>query len=427
MGKILSQEKNLVKLQLEINSEDFNKAVEKAYQKNKGKFNIQGFRKGKVSKAMIEKMYGEGVFYDDAIEIAFPDEYSKTINELKLEVIDRPSITEIVSIGKNENLVLNVEVLVKPDIKLKEYKGIEITKVEEEVTDEDIQHEIDAMLDKNSRALTIEDRPVKEGDITSINFVGKIDGEYFEGGKGENFELVIGSKTFIPGFEDQMIGMSLNEEKEIKVTFPEDYHAEELKSKDAVFEVKVLEIKEKQVPNFDDEFVSESTEFETVDELKNDLKSKMQERKKNFAENTMKNEIISKIADEAEVEIPDVMIENEIDAMIRDFEQNLRYQGLDFETYLKYTDSTRESISEQMRDDAIKRVKMALAVEEVAKLEGITATEDELNDEYKKLADMYKMDIEQIKNIFKNSSLGFEKTIISRKTADFLLENSKLI
>lgn len=427
MSKILSQDKNVIKFNLEIDKAVFSSAIEKAYQKNKGKFRIQGFRKGKATKSMIEKLYGEGVFYDDAIDIVFPEAYSNAIKELGVEVIDRPAIDEIVSIGKDKDLIIRVEVQIKPEIKLQQYKGLEITKVEEEVTDEDIMHEIDIMRDKNARLVTVEDRPVKDKDIILLDFLGKVDGVAFDGGKAENYELVVGSNTFIPGFEEQLIGLSIGEEKDINVTFPEEYHSENLKGKPAVFTVKVNEIKEKQVPELDDDFVSEASEFETLEELKNDLKSKMQERKRTFAVNTMKNEIVAKVADSAEVEIPNVMIDTEIDAMIRDFEQNLRYQGMDLKTYFKYTESTVESLREQMKEDAEKRVKMALAVEEIAKLENIVATEDDLEEEYKKLAEMYKMEVEQIKNIFGKSSLGIEKTIISRKTTDFLIENSKLV
>lgn len=427
MSKILSQDKNVIKFNLEIDKAVFSSAIEKAYQKNKGKFRIQGFRKGKATKSMIEKLYGDGVFYDDAIDIVFPEAYSNAIKELGVEVIDRPAIDEIVSIGKDKDLIIRVEVQIKPEIKLQQYKGLEITKVEEEVTDEDIMHEIDIMRDKNARLVTVEDRPVKDKDIILLDFLGKVDGVAFDGGKAENYELVVGSNTFIPGFEEQLIGLSIGEEKDINVTFPEEYHSENLKGKPAVFTVKVNEIKEKQVPELDDDFVSEASEFETLEELKNDLKSKMQERKRTFAVNTMKNEIVAKVADSAEVEIPNVMIDTEIDAMIRDFEQNLRYQGMDLKTYFKYTESTVESLREQMKEDAEKRVKMALAVEEIAKLENIVATEDDLEEEYKKLAEMYKMEVEQIKNIFGKSSLGIEKTIISRKTTDFLIENSKLV
>lgn len=426
MSQILSQEKNVVKFNLEIEADAFESAVQKAYQKNKNKFNIQGFRKGKATRAMIEKLYGEGVFYDEAIDIVFPEAYSATIKELGLDVIDRPSV-DIESIGKGEKLVMTVEVQVKPEVTLGEYKGLEVKKVESEVTDEDIDHEISHMLEDHARLIAIEDRAVKDQDMILLDFLGKVDGVPFEGGKAENYELTVGSKSFIPGFEEQLIGLEIGQEKDIEVKFPEDYHSEDLKGKDAVFTVKVNEIKEKQVPVLDDEFVTEATEFETVDELKKSIVEKMKDQKAEYAQNAMKNEVVVKLADVAEVEIPPVMIYNEIDAMIRDFEQNLRYQGLDLESYFNYSGTTREQLSDNMKADAEKRVKMSLAIEQVAKLENITVTEEDLDKEYQKMAEMYKMEVDKIKDIFKNADMGLSSSIVSRKTVDFLLENSKLI
>lgn len=426
MSQVLSQEKNVVKFSLEIEAAAFEDAIQKAYQKNRSKFNIQGFRKGKATRAMIEKLYGEAVFYDDAIDVVFPKAYSDAIKELELEVIDRPSV-DIESIGKGEALVMTVEVQVKPEVKLGEYKGLEVNQVDSEVTEEDIDHEIGHALEKHARLVAIEDRAVKEGDIIFLNFEGKVDGIPFEGGKAENFELVVGSGSFIPGFEEQLVGLSLGEEKDIEVTFPEEYHAEELKGKPAVFSVKVNEIKEKQIPEADDDFVTEATEFETLEQWKADIAESMKDKKKEFAQNTMKNQVVSKLADIVEVEVPAVMIETEIDGMMRDFEQNLSYQGLNLEQYFSYSGTTREDLAENMRQDAEKRVKIGLALEKIAKAENIAATEEDFEQEYRKMADMYKMDIEQIKNIFKNAEQNLSGSIISRKTADFLLENSKLI
>ncbi len=426
MSQLLSQEKNVVKFSLEIEATAFEEAIQKAYQKNKSKFNIQGFRKGKGTRAMIEKLYGEAVFYDEAIDIVFPKAYSDAIKELALEVIDRPSI-DIDSIGKGRNLVMTVEVQVKPEIKLGEYKGLEVTKVESEVTDEDVEHEIGHVLEKHARLVAVEDRPVKEGDIILLNFEGKVDGVPFEGGKAENYELVVGSKSFIPGFEEQLVGLSIGEEKDIEVVFPEEYHSEELAGKPAVFSVKVNEIKEKQLPEVDNDFVTEATEFETVEEWRKDIADKMKDAKAEFAQNTMKNEVVSKLTDIVEVEVPAVMIENEIDAMMRDFEQNLSYQGLNLDQYFLYSGTSRDDLAENMREDAEKRVKIGLALEKIAKEENIVATEEDFEQEYQKMADMYKMDLEQIKSIFKNAEQNLSGSIVSRKTADFLFDNSKLI
>ncbi len=426
MSQLLSQEKNVVKFSLEIEATAFEEAIQKAYQKNKSKFNIQGFRKGKATRAMIEKLYGEAVFYDEAIDIVFPKAYSDAIKELELEVIDRPSV-DIDSIGKGQNLVMTVEVQVKPEIKLGEYKGLEVTKVESEVTDEDVEHEIGHVLEKHARLVAVEDRPVKEGDIILLNFEGKVDGVPFEGGKAENYELVVGSKSFIPGFEEQLVGLSIGEEKDIEVVFPEEYHSEELAGKPAVFSVKVNEIKEKQLPEVDNDFVTEATEFETVEEWRKDIADKMKDAKAEFAQNTMKNEVVSKLTDIVEVEVPAVMIENEIDAMMRDFEQKLSYQGLNLDQYFLYSGTSRDDLAENMREDAEKRVKIGLALEKIAKEENIVATEEDFEQEYQKMADMYKMDLEQIKSIFKNAEQNLSGSIVSRKTADFLFDNSKLI
>lgn len=426
MSQILSKEKNVVKFNLEIEANVFDDAIKSAYQKNRGKFNIQGFRKGKATQAMIEKMYGEAVFYDDAIDIVFPPAYSNAIKELELEVIDRPSV-DIESIGKGEKLVMLVEVQVKPDVTVGEYKGLEVKKVESEVTDEDIDHELGHRLEEHARLVVIEDRPVRNGDIIRLDFSGSVDGVLFDGGTAEDFELTVGSNSFIPGFEEQLVGLAIGEKKDIQVTFPEDYHSEDLKGKPAVFAVKVNEIKEKQVPELDDEFVSETTEFETVDELKSNIRESLASGKLEYAQNMMKNELVLKLAEVTEVEIPEVMIQNEIQAMIGDFEQNLRYQGLNLDSYFAYSGTSRESLAENMRPDARTRVKVSLGMAQVAKLEGISATEEDFDKEYQKLADMYKMDIEQIKSIFKSSDMGLEHSIISRKTMDFLLENSKLI
>lgn len=426
MSQILSQDKNVVKFSLEIKADVFEDALQKSFQKNKSRFNIQGFRKGKATRAMIEKLYGEAVFYDDAIDIVFPQAYSSAIKELELDVIDRPSI-DVENIGKGEDLKLIVDVQVKPEIKVGDYKNIEIKKVESEVTDEDIDHEIGHMLEKNARLITIEDRAVKNGDIILFDFLGKVDGEAFEGGKAENYELEVGSGSFIPGFEEQLVGVSIGEEKDINVKFPEEYHSEELKGKDAVFTIKVNEIKEKEIPVLDDDFVVETTDFSTVEELKNDIRESMKERKAQYAKDTMRNEVLSALADITEVELPEVLVEREIDGMIRDFEQNLAYQKINLEQYLAFSGTTIEDFRAQVRPDAEKRVKISLGVEQIAKNENITATESDLEEEYQKIADMYKMDLEQIKSIFGNSDMNMEGTIVSRKTTDFLLENCKLV
>ena len=427
MNQILKQENNTVTLKITVGSEAFENACKQAYNKNKGQFNIPGFRKGKATRAVIEKMYGEGIFFEDAIDIVFPEAYRNAVEELKLEVIDRPSL-DIEEIGKGKDLVMVINVQVKPEVKLGEYKGIEVKQVSAEVTEEDVETEINKMQEQNARMVTVEDRPVSDKDSILLNFCGSVDGVEFEGGKAENYSLVVGSNTFIPGFEEQLIGMNAGDSKDVVVTFPEDYHSEDLKGKEAVFAVEINEIKETQLPKIDDEFVKDTTEFETLEELKNDIRAKAAENKKKSAEDAMKNEVVEKLTENIEVEIPEVMVKNEVDNMLKDFENNLRYQGMDLNTYYQYTGTSKEILEDQMKEDAEKRVRISLAVDAVSKSEGVEATEEDMEAEYKKMADIYKLEVEKIKEIFQNSQdEAIKSTIVARKTVDLLLENAKLV
>lgn len=427
MNQILKQENNTVTLKITVGSEAFENACKQAYNKNKGQFNIPGFRKGKATRAVIEKMYGEGIFFEDAIDIVFPEAYRNAVEELKLEVIDRPSL-DIEEIGKGKDLVMVINVQVKPEVKLGEYKGLEVKQVSAEVTEEDVEAEIKKMQEQNARMVTVEDRPVSDKDSILLNFCGSVDGVEFEGGKAENYSLVVGSNTFIPGFEEQLIGMNAGDSKDVVVTFPEDYHSEDLKGKEAVFAVEINEIKETQLPKIDDEFVKDTTEFETLEELKNDIRAKAAENKKKSAEDAMKNEVVEKLAENIEVEIPEVMVKNEVDNMLKDFENNLRYQGMDLNTYYQYTGTSKEILEDQMKEDAEKRVRISLAVDAVSKSEGVEATEEDMEAEYKKMADIYKLEVEKIKEIFQNSQdEAIKSTIVARKTVDLLLENAKLV
>lgn len=427
MNQILKQENNTVTLKITVGSEAFENACKQAYNKNKGQFNIPGFRKGKATRAVIEKMYGEGIFFEDAIDIVFPEAYRNAVEELKLEVIDRPSL-DIEEIGKGKDLVMVINVQVKPEVKLGEYKGLEVKEVSAEVTEEDVEAEIKKMQEQNARMVTVEDRPVSDKDSILLNFCGSVDGVEFEGGKAENYSLVVGSNTFIPGFEEQLIGMNAGDSKDVVVTFPEDYHSEDLKGKEAVFAVEINEIKEKQLPQIDEEFVKDTTEFETLEELKSDIRTKAAESKKKSAEDAMKNEVVEKLAENIEVEIPEVMVKNEVDNMLKDFENNLRYQGMDLNTYYQYTGTSKEILEDQMKEDAEKRVRISLAVDAVSKSEGVEATEEDMEAEYKKMADIYKLEVEKIKEIFQNSQdEAIKSTIVARKTVDLLLENAKLV
>lgn len=427
MNQILKQENNVVTLKITVESDVFEAACQKAYNQNKAKFNIPGFRKGKATRAVIEKMYGEGVFFEDAIDVVFPENYKKAVEELNLEVIDRPAL-DVEQIGKGKDLVMLITVEVKPEVKLGDYKGLEVKTVDAEVTEEDLDAELKRMQEQNARLITVEDRGIVDQDNISLDFCGSVDGVEFQGGKAENYSLVVGSNTFIPGFEDQLLGMKLGEEKNVNVTFPEDYNSDELKGKEAVFAVKINEIKEKQLPAIDDEFVKDTTEFDTLEALKADIKVKLADKKKKYAEDTMKNELVEKLAEKMEVEIPEVMVKTEIENMMRDFEQNLSYQGMDLKTYFQYTGTNKEILSEQMKEDAEKRVKISLAVDAVSKAEAVEATDADLETEYAKMAEIYKLEVDKIKEIFQNSQeTGIKSTIVARKTVDLLFESAKLV
>ncbi len=423
---ITKKEKNQVTLEIKVSAEEFEKAVQKSYMKNRGRFNIPGFRKGKVPRKIIEMQYGEGVFYEDAINIALPPAYDKAVEELNLEPVDRPDV-DIEKIEKGEDLVFTATVTVKPEVKLGEYKGIEVEKVEYNVTDEDVEKELEAMQNMNSRLINVDDRPVQKDDTVIIDYKGFVDGEQFEGGTAENQTLVIGSGQFIPGFEDQLIGANKGDDVKVNVTFPEEYHSEELAGKEAVFEVKINEIKFKELPELDDEFAKDVSEFDTLDELKKDIKNKIENEAKQKAEEEMRNRVLDKVVENVEVDIPDAMVETEIDNMIRDFDFQLRYQGLDLNNYLKYTNTNIEDLRKQMKDDAYNRVKTSLTLEAIEKELDIEVTDEEVEKELEKMAESHKTTVEKLKESFKTDNFGYLKnTIKTRKTIDFLVENAKI-
>jgi trigger factor len=423
---IVKKENNKVTLQINVSAEEFNKAVHQSYLKNRKRFNIPGFRKGKAPRKVIEMQYGEGVFYEDAINIVLPEKYDRAVEEHNLEPVDRPDI-DIENIEKDKDLVFTASVTVKPEVKLGEYKGIEVEKIEYNVTDEDVDNEIEKMRDQNSRLVNIEDRPVQNDDNVIIDYKGFVGDEQFEGGTAENQTLVIGSKSFIPGFEEQLIGANIGDEVEVKVTFPEEYHAENLAGKDAVFNVKVNEIKFKELPELDDEFAKDVSEFDTLDELKNDTKKKMEESAKDKAEKELREKVLDKVVEAIEVEIPEAMVETEIDNMLRDFDFQLRYQGLDLEKYLQFTNSKIEDLRKQMRDDAYIRVKTSLTLGAIGESEKIEANDEDLEQEFEKMAESHKTTVEKLKESFKEENFGYIKnTIKVRKTIDFLVENANV-
>ena len=425
-SEILKKENSVVTLKLTIDAQSFDKACKDAYNKNKTKFNVQGFRKGKAPMSIVEKFYGEGVFFEDAVNTLFPDAFEAAVKEHDLDTVARPEI-DVEEIGKGKNLVIIAEVAVKPEITLGEYKNLTVEKPDSEVTDEEVEKEIEAMREQNARFVTVEDREVKEKDMLLIDFNGKVDGVEFEGGQAENYSIIVGSNTFIPGFEEQLVGMKLNEEKDLSVKFPEEYHAENLAGKDAVFTVKVNEIKEKELPELDDEFAKDVSEFDTLEDLKADVKAKLQKTKDEYADRELENKLVKMAAENATVEIPEAMIDSQVENMVYDFEYQLKYQGLDLENYLKFTNMSIEGLKEQMRPDAKSRVLNSLVIEAISKSENIEATEEDLEQELAKMAESYKMEVDKLKSTLRPSDMDYIKdTVVARKTVEFIKGNANL-
>lgn len=390
------EEKNMVKLVIEATAEEFEAGLNTAYNKSKNKINVPGFRKGKAPRKMIEQLYGQEVFFEDAANAIIPDAYAKACVESELDIVSQPKIT-VTQLEKGKPFVFEAAVAVRPEVELGNYKGVEVTKVDTEATDADVEEELKKVAEQNSRTVTIEDRPVKDGDMTVIDFEGFIDGVAFDGGKGENYPLTIGSHSFIDNFEDQLIGMNIGDEKEVNVTFPEDYHAEELKGKPATFKVSIKEIKEKQLPDLDDDFAQDVSDFDTLDEYKADLKNKIAERKAAEAKSKKESEAIDKIVADSKMDIPQAMIDTQVTRMAEDFAQRLQQQGLSLDMYFKYTGLTADKVVEDMKPEAEKRIKNSLVLEAVAKAENITVSDEEFESELQKMADMYKMEVAQIK------------------------------
>ena len=425
-SEILKKENSVVTLKLTIDAQSFDKACKDAYNKNKTKFNVQGFRKGKAPMSIVEKFYGEGVFFEDAVNTLFPDAFEAAVEEHDLDTVARPEI-DVEEIGKGKNLVIIADVAVKPEITLGEYKNLTVEKPDSEVTDEEVEKEIEAMREQNARFVTVEDREVKEKDMLLIDFNGKVDGVEFEGGQAENYSIIVGSNTFIPGFEEQLVGMKLNEEKDLSVKFPEEYHAENLAGKDAVFTVKVNEIKEKELPELDDEFAKDVSEFDTLEDLKADAKAKLQKTKDEYADRELENKLVKMAAENATVEIPEAMIDSQVENMVYDFEYQLKYQGLDLENYLKFTNMSIEGLKEQMRPDAKSRVLNSLVIEAISKSENIDSTEEDLEQELAKMAESYKMEVDKLKSTLRPSDMDYIKdTVVARKTVEFIKGNANL-
>ena len=423
--KIEKMEKNTVKLEIQVEAKAFDEYLNKAFLKNKSRFNIPGFRKGKAPRAMVERYYGEHVLYEDAINFACADAYDKAIDENNIEPVDRPEI-DIVQIGSGKDFIFTATVTVKPEVVLGDYKGLEAKKEEVVVTDDDVEEELKRIAERNSKLISIEDRPVQDGDTVNIDFEGSVDGVKFEGGTAKGYTLVVGSGTFIPGFEDQLIGAELGSEVDVTVTFPEDYHSEDLKGKAALFKVKINEIKKKELPEINDEFASDVSEFETLDEFKADIRKKLTERAQAQADRKFEDEIIKKAVDNAQCDIPEVMVNRRLDAMLNQFDLQLRYQGMSLESYLKMMGMEESKLREDYRESAYEDVKTQLVMDKIAEVENIEVTPEEYEEELKQMADRYNQPVEEMKKHLRSDDIEYIKDSIERrKTIALLVENAK--
>ena len=415
-------EKNMAKLTIEVPAEELEKAIQHAYQKNKNKINVPGFRKGKVPRQMIEKMYGPEIFYDDAANELIPDAYAKAADECELELVSRPVI-DIVQIAKGQPFIFTAEVAVKPEVTLGAYKGIEVEKVDVTATEEEINAEIDKERESNSRTITVEDRAVQDGDMTVIDFEGFVDGVAFEGGKGTDYPLTIGSGAFIPGFEEQLVGAELGKEVEVNVSFPEEYHAKELAGKPAVFKCTVKEIKVKELPELDDDFAQDVSEFDTLEEYKADVKKKVEEKKAAQAKSAKEDTVIEKIIEGAQMELPEAMVKTQAEHLVDDFAQRLQMQGMSFDQYMQFTGSTVDAMVEQMKPQATKRIQSRLVLEAVAKAENIEIGEDEIEAEIGRMAEAYKMEVEKLKELItEEEKTNMKEDLAIQKAVDLVVE-----
>lgn len=425
-AKMEKIENNVVKLEITVEAEQFSNAMKKAYAKNVKKFNIPGFRKGKAPMNIIKKYYGEGVFYEDTINFCCDDTYPAAIKENNLKPVDYPEI-DVVQIGEGKDFIYTAKVTVTPEVTLGDYKGVEVKKPHYDVTDEEVENEIKAMQEKNARIETKEDGQIEKGNIAVIDFKGYIDGKEFEGGSGEDFSLEIGSGTFIDNFEEQLIGLKKNDSKSIDVKFPEEYGREDLNGKPATFEVTVKDIKVKELPELDDEFAKEISEFDTLDEVKADIRKKHEESNELRTKREYEEAVVDAVCNNAKMDIPNVMIEKEIDIMLKDLEMRLKYQGLDLQAYYEYTNNTEEKVREYMRDAAEKRVKSELVINEIAKTENITVTDEEMLNKATEMAKQYgDKDIEKTAKLIVDAQREYLKSdVISEKVINLLVENSK--
>ena len=419
-------EKNLVKLTFEVSAEKFEEGMQKAYQKNVKKINIPGFRKGKATRAMIEKYYSPAIFFDDAVNFVLPDAYDEAVKESGLDVVARPDI-DVEDIKQGEPVVFTALVTTKPEVKLGKYKGVKVEKIEYPVTDEDVDKDIELARTRNARVITVEDRPVENGDIAVIDFEGFSDGVAFPGGKGENYELEIGSGSFIPGFEEQLIGAESGADVEVNVTFPEEYHAADLAGKPALFKVKVHEIKKKELPELDDDFASEVSEFETLEEYKKSVRERLEKNAEQRAKDETEEAVINAAVEKSEIDIPAAMIEAQIDRMINDFAQRLAYQGMNLEQYLGYTGSNIDAMRENFREQAEKQVRISLTLEAIVAAEGIEANPEETEDKIVEMSKQYNMEADKLKELLRPEDMdGIKKEIEFTKAVELLVNKASV-
>ena len=422
--KVENLEHNMAKLTIEVSAEEFEEAIKHAYVKNKNKINIHGFRKGKAPQAMIEKMYGAGIFYEDAANELIPKAYDAEIENCDLDLVSQPKI-DVVQIEKGKPFIFTAEVAVKPEVTLGAYEGVEVPKTEINVTDEEVDAEVDKEREKNSRTTTVEDRGVENGDMIKLDFDGSVDGVAFDGGKAENYDLTVGSGSFIPGFEEQLVGVKAGEEKEVKVTFPEDYHAKDLAGKEAVFKCKVNEIKVKELPEANDEFAQDVSEFDTLAEYKEDLKKKLTERKEAAAKNAKEAAAVEAAVADAEMDIPDAMVDGQVRQMANDFARRIQSQGLTVDQYFQFTGMTAEKLMDQMKPEALKRIKNSLVLEAIAAKENFEIAEEKIEEELKKMSEAYKMEVDKIKEALGESGLDQMKAELKIQAAvDFIRDKA---
>jgi trigger factor len=423
--QIEKKEKSMATLTIEVPAAELEKAIEKAYQKNKGKMSVPGFRKGKVPRPMIEKMYGPEVFYDDAANELIPEAYEKAAEECGEEIVSSPKV-DVVHIETGKPFVFTAEVALKPEIGLGKYKGVKVPKQDNKVSDEEIDAAIEREREKSARNILVEDRPVKDGDMTVLDFEGFLDGVPFAGGKGEDYALTIGSGTFIPGFEEQLVGAEIGKETEVNVTFPEDYQAEELAGKPVVFKCTIKEIKEKELPELDDEFAAEVSEFDTLAEYQADLKEKLGEAKEAANKEAKEDAVIDAIIEDSDIEIPHLMLETQKRQVFDDFAHNIQRQGMSMEQYLQFTGMNYEMMLRQMEPQAEKRIKTRLVLEAIAAAEGLVGTEADFTEEVAKMAEMYRMDPDKVEEMLgEKGKTQVMKDIAVQKAVDFAVENAK--